>query len=69
MPANPMPKSLQYVTVYDNGDQGGFAGSKPVSAPETFRCGFMKLQGQSQPRRGEALPALSQVVHEQFTAA
>ena len=38
-----MPQSLQYVTVYDNGDSGGFAGSKPVSAPESFRCGFMKL--------------------------
>lgn len=51
-PANPMPQSLQYVTVYDNGDRGGFAGSKPVSAPETFRCGFMKLQGQSQTEEG-----------------
>ena len=46
LPANPYPQSLQYVTVYDNGDKGGFAGSKPVSAPETFRCGFNKAQGQ-----------------------
>jgi hypothetical protein len=47
LPANPAPQSLQYVTVYDNHDKGGFAGSKPVSAPETFRCGFIKAQGQS----------------------
>lgn len=47
LPANPYPQSLQYVTVYDNGDKGGFAGSKPVSAPETFRCGFNKAQGTS----------------------
>jgi hypothetical protein len=45
-PANPSPETLQYVTVYDNGDKGGFAGSKPVSQPETFRCGFEKRQGQ-----------------------
>jgi hypothetical protein len=47
LPENPYPQSLQYVTVYDNGDKGGFAGSKPVSAPETFRCGFNKTQGES----------------------
>jgi hypothetical protein len=46
LPANPSPQSLQYVTVYDNRDKGGFAGSKPVSQPETFRCGFNKAQGQ-----------------------
>lgn len=47
LPANPYPQSLQYVTVYDNGNKGGFAGSKPVSSPETFRCGFNKAQGSS----------------------
>ena len=26
LPANPLPESLQYVTVYDNGNKGGFAG-------------------------------------------
>ncbi len=45
LPANPAPQSLQYVTVYDNRDKGGFAGAKPVSSPETFRCGFVKAQG------------------------
>lgn len=45
-PANPSPETLQYVTVYDNGDKGGFAGSRPVSQPETFRCGFDKRQGE-----------------------
>lgn len=45
-PAAPAPDSLQYVTVYDNRDAGGFAGSRPVSQPETFRCAFGKTQGQ-----------------------
>jgi hypothetical protein len=44
-PANPSPETLQYVTVYDNRDRGGFAGSKPVGQPEAFRCGFSKAQG------------------------
>lgn len=50
MPAVPAPETLQYVTVVDNGDKGGFAGSKPVGQPENFRCGFNKRQG---PVRGE----------------
>jgi len=29
LPANPTPESLQYVTVYDNFQKGGFAGSQP----------------------------------------
>jgi hypothetical protein len=45
LPSNPMPESLQYVTVYDNGQKGGFAGSEPVSAPENFRCAFNKTAG------------------------
>ena len=44
-PANPSPDTLQYVTVYDNGDKGGFAGSKPVAETENFRCAFDKQQG------------------------
>ncbi len=44
-PANPAPETLQYVTVYDNNDNGGFAGSKPVGEPELFRCAFNKAQG------------------------
>ena len=32
LPANPLPESLQYVTVYDNANKGGFAGSEPVIA-------------------------------------
>jgi hypothetical protein len=43
--ANPLPESLQYVTVYDNGQKGGFAGSEPVSNPENFRCAFNKTPG------------------------
>jgi hypothetical protein len=45
LPANPMPESLQYVTVFDNGNQGGFAGSEPVADPENFRCAFNKAPG------------------------
>lgn len=45
LPANPSPETLQYVTVYDNQDRGGFAGSKPVGQPELFRCAFNKAQG------------------------
>lgn len=45
LPAVPAPETLQYVTVVDNKDVGGFAGSKPVSQPENFRCGYYKRQG------------------------
>jgi hypothetical protein len=45
LPANPLPESLQYVTVYSNGQKGGFAGSEPVSSPENFRCAFNKTPG------------------------
>jgi hypothetical protein len=45
LPANPLPESLQYVTVYSNGTKGGFAGSEPVANPENFRCAFNKTSG------------------------
>ncbi len=45
VPANPFPESLQYVTVFDNGNNGGFAGSEPVKEPQNFRCAFNKSQG------------------------
>ena len=44
-PANPTPETLQYLTVYDNGDKGGFAGSKPITQPEAFRCVYAKEPG------------------------
>jgi hypothetical protein len=44
-PAVPQPETLQYVTVYDNHDKGGFAGSEPVSRPDNFRCAFEKIPG------------------------
>jgi hypothetical protein len=47
VPANASPDTLQYVTVFDNGDHGGFAGSKPVGEPEKFRCAFGRTQGQA----------------------
>lgn len=40
MPANPSPETLQYVTVYDNYNHGGFAGGAPVGKPENFRCAY-----------------------------
>jgi hypothetical protein len=45
LPANPFPETLQYVTVYSNGQKGGFAGSEPVANPENFRCAFNKTPG------------------------
>ena len=41
-PANPFPGSLDYVTVFDNHNVGGFAGGKAVSEPENFRCAYAK---------------------------
>jgi hypothetical protein len=40
MPADPAPDSLDYVTVYDNHNRGGFAGGAPVSQAESFRCAY-----------------------------
>lgn len=40
MPANPDPVTLNYVTVYDNHNMGGFAGGVPVGKPESFRCAY-----------------------------
>lgn len=47
LPADPSPETLHYVTVYDNGDHGGFAGGKPVGQPENFRCAFNFAQGKA----------------------
>lgn len=40
------------MTVYDNHDKGGFAGGKPVSQPEAFRCAFAKVEGASEREAG-----------------
>jgi hypothetical protein len=45
LPADPEPESMQYVTVYDNEQKGGFAGSQPVSEPQNFRCAFNPTPG------------------------
>ncbi len=45
LPSNPLPESLQYVTVFSNGQKGGFAGSEPVANAENFRCAFNKTAG------------------------
>jgi hypothetical protein len=42
---DPLPESLQYVTVYSNDQKGGFAGSQPVNEPENFRCAFNPSPG------------------------
>jgi hypothetical protein len=47
LPADPAPETLQYITVYDNSDHGGFAGGKPVGQPENFRCAFNFAQGKA----------------------
>jgi len=45
LPANPLPESLQYVTVYSNGTKGGFAGSQPVLEAQNFRCAYAPSPG------------------------
>src|SRR5262245_24522478 len=42
VPSLPMPDTLDYLTVYDNHNQGGFAGGVPVGTPENFRCAYAK---------------------------
>jgi hypothetical protein len=42
MPADPIPDTLDYITVYDNYNHGGFAGGASVGTPERFRCAFAK---------------------------
>lgn len=51
-PANPDPATLQYVTVYSNETKGGFAGSEPVSEPQSFRCAYNKLPGGNSAEEG-----------------
>jgi hypothetical protein len=48
MPANPVPDTLNYVTVYDNRNFGGFAGGAPVGKPESFRCAYAKTSQSKQ---------------------
>jgi len=52
LPAVPQPATLQYVTVYSNGQKGGFAGSEPVSQPENFRCAYEKVPGANRSENG-----------------
>jgi hypothetical protein len=42
MPADPVPETLNYITVYDNHNLGGFAGGAPVGKAESFRCAYAK---------------------------
>lgn len=42
VPAVPLPTTLDYVTVYDNHNQGGFAGGESVGTAENFRCAYAK---------------------------
>jgi hypothetical protein len=42
VPAEPLPETLDYVTVYDNHNVGGFAGGEPVGKAENFRCAYAK---------------------------
>jgi hypothetical protein len=42
MPAEPAPETLDYVTVYDNHNMGGFAGGEAVGKAENFRCAYAK---------------------------
>ena len=42
IPAEPSPETLDYITVYDNHNLGGFAGGSPVGKAENFRCAYAK---------------------------
>jgi hypothetical protein len=42
LPAEPAPETLDYITVYDNHNLGGFAGGEPITKPENFRCAYAK---------------------------
>lgn len=42
VPAEPSPETLDYITVYDNHNLGGFAGGEPVGKAENFRCAYAK---------------------------
>jgi hypothetical protein len=42
LPAEPSPETLDFVTVYDNHNTGGFAGGEPVGKAENFRCAYAK---------------------------
>lgn len=42
MPAEPSPETLDYVTVFDNHNMGGFAGGEAVGKAENFRCAYAK---------------------------
>jgi hypothetical protein len=42
VPAEPSPETLDYVTVFDNHNLGGFAGGAPVGKAENFRCAYAK---------------------------
>jgi len=53
VPANPIPEGLDYVTVYDNHNLGGFAGGEPVGKAETFRCAYaVAFQGKPKASKG-----------------
>src|SRR5262249_9170840 len=39
-PADPLPETLDYVTVYDNHNTRGFPGGQPAAKPENFRCAY-----------------------------
>lgn len=57
--ANPAPPGLQAVTVYDNGDRGGFAGGVSVATPERFRCAYVQRQAGPAPAQRVSLVAAS----------
>jgi hypothetical protein len=56
-PANATPDTLQYVTVYDNGNDGGFAGAEAVNKAENFRCAFAKAQHYASAPKIDRTPA------------
>jgi hypothetical protein len=44
MAAIPSPSTLDYITLLDNHDHGGFGGAEPVVGPMRLRCAFETSQ-------------------------
>ena len=55
------------MTVYSNKQQGGFAGSEPVSEPENFRCAF-DLSPDALSRTGNMRTSLAAVLSDERSA-
>lgn len=66
--ANATPRTLQMVTVFDNGNQGGFAGGVPVDVPERFRCAYARRQAGPEPKGRPDITAVTAMTGRRIAA-